>query len=483
MGGLVRELVHSFRDIYSDIGDKELSEIAAVKRFSELYSSDPKLRELIELNHQTNIYEYLREYDIDKDLPSDFIKDITTATQIQSNNTSALDHGFLSRWKSFHKKRVNHRDKLRSFAQEGIDDHHLSAWRERVVAQNEAHMSPQFLENNVYPLFAIELSDGCSVGCPFCGIGAEGLKQHYPACEKNISLFTDVIETIKASFGKNAGISGFLYWATDPLDNPDYEIFQNIYEDTFSVTPQLTTAIPHKHLERVRLILGGRGEKNISPHRFSVLTMGILKRLYKEFSAVDLIDVEIIPQMKGSLVVKANAGKNYNEDNIADDEIPETIACVAGFLINMVKKEIKLVTPCKANNEYPLGYITHDSHGFTDQSGLEKIFSFWKRTYFDIKPKSNDLIQLSPIATLVHKENQILLETSNTSYDISVDITAQKIVQILSDNKAVSTRELILKTMENNTEIFSALNAIYKFVRIGVVDVKRLEKSAPLVRV
>jgi hypothetical protein len=49
---------------------------------------------------------------------------------------------------------------------------------------------------------------------------------------------------------------------------------------------------------------------------------------------------------------------------------PGTIACVSGFLLNMVKRTVKLISPCRANDRWPLGYIVFEEAVFSDAADL-----------------------------------------------------------------------------------------------------------------
>ncbi|HLI76075.1 MAG TPA: hypothetical protein VKV02_03950, partial [Acidobacteriaceae bacterium] len=42
-----------------------------------------------------------------------------------------------------------------------------------------------------------------------------------------------------------------------------------------------------------------------------------------------------------------------------------TIACVSGFLISMVQRTIKLISPCEASTRWPLGYIVFAEQTFS----------------------------------------------------------------------------------------------------------------------
>ncbi len=96
------------------------------------------------------------------------------------------------------------------------------------------------------------------------------------------------------------------------------------------------------------------------------MTVKILDRVHAEFSAEELLETECIPQTRGSTVVKRQTGKLYGRAEAANlhpgsqaTEKPRSIACVAGFLVNMLKREIRLVSPCRANDCWPDGFIVH----------------------------------------------------------------------------------------------------------------------------
>ena len=137
-------------------------------------------------------------------------------------------------------------------------------------------------------------------------------------------------------------------------------------------------------------------------NRFSVLSEPLLRRIYDEYSPDELTHVGIVPQMRGGLIPKADAGAFraaaarrpdvlelerrklhvMSETSRLLDEaagtpvsgamtaLPGTIACVSGFLLNMVRRSVKLISPCRATGEWPLGYIVFDEGTFTDAENL-----------------------------------------------------------------------------------------------------------------
>jgi radical SAM family RiPP maturation amino acid epimerase len=171
---------------------------------------------------------------------------------------------------------------------------------------------------------------------------------------------------------------GFLYWATDPLDNPDYEHYLADFYDVFGVCPQTTTAQGQKDIERTRRILQLAHSLGSPVDRFSIIALNSLYRVHEGFTPEELLRVECVPQNKESAaagrVLKSNAGrarkfaaKRGNE--LVSQEQSSTIACVSGFLFNMVDRTVKLITPSNASDRWPLGYwvIAQGTFGTADE--------------------------------------------------------------------------------------------------------------------
>ena len=460
--------------MYKNLNPEEIKVFSSVKRFSELYSADKKFRDICKYNNwkSSEIQDYLDPYGIYSSIPEYFFNDLKR-NPLENKDKSAKS--LIEDWNFFYKKKLAHREALKKYTQQSITNESISSWRTRVVKQNMAQMDSAFLDGNVYPLFSIELSEGCSVGCPFCGIGAEGLKEHFLATDENITLFKKILASIKSNMGENSGMSGFLYWATEPLDNPDYQVFEKSYCDVLGFIPQLTTAIAYKDVEKVRSIISNRSASRISPHRFSVLSMGALKKIYKAFSPEDLLDVEIIPQMNGSLVVKANAGKNYSEKTSGN--VPDTIACVAGLLINMPRKEVKIISPCPASEEHPLGYITYDTRFFKDSHDFDHIIKEWEDTYFNIKPKSEDIISIWPEVNLSEIIESGKITTKNINFNLSENSIAKFLIDSIHHNKSLKMKTLMSLAVNENYDVFHALGAINELISEGIFNIDRLEKK------
>lgn len=254
-------------------------------------------------------------------------------------------------------------------------DARFKKWRERQIARGASQFK-QTVHNAIAHIpVCFELSKGCSIGCHFCGISAPRLGDIFIYNEENAKLWHEVLESMKEILGL-AATTGFCYWATDPFDNPDYERFCLDFHKVLGLFPSTTTAQPLKDVDRTKALLKLSREKGCLDNRFSILSLKMLNQVYERFSPEELIFVDLVLQNQESNVIKADAGR-AREQNLKkgeeDKELPDqgTIACVTGFLFNMVDRSVKLISPCNANERWPLGYIVFDEGTFSDANDLK----------------------------------------------------------------------------------------------------------------
>jgi radical SAM family RiPP maturation amino acid epimerase len=258
----------------------------------------------------------------------------------------------------------------------------FKAWRERQVVRSRSELGATKAEHIVHAPFAVEFGKGCSVGCWFCGVSAPKLGDQALYTPANARLWKECLEVLRDLLGPTSARWGFCYWATDPLDNPDYENYLVDFHELLGHFPQTTTAQPQRHVERVKALLKMAEEREGLIDRFSVITLKQWDRIHEAFSPEELLYVEAIPQNKQALnPLKAIAGRALEKRNARAakglvDPIPtnetSTIACVSGFIINMVDRTVRLIAPCNANERWPLGYWVvshgtfHDGKSFQD---------------------------------------------------------------------------------------------------------------------
>jgi radical SAM family RiPP maturation amino acid epimerase len=291
-----------------------------------------------------------------------------------------------------------HRDVLRSDSEP--TDPRFAAWRRRQLARSATMFRRAYDLYTPHIVFAIELSKGCSVGCWFCGVSAPKLDAHFLHDAPNRRLFVDVLSSLNKRTGTTAGARGFLYWATDPFDNPDFEKFCVDFAGVFGRFPIVTTAQPQRDVARTRSFLDLAKRYNAAKVRFSATTLRILDRVHRAFSAEELATVDVIPINKGSMLRPAASGRarehylRQGGEQAQWAEIADTsISCVSGFLVSMVDRTVKLITPCVSSEKWPLGYYVYDERKFVDASDFDAVIEEMTEIHMPLQAPDHDLLQ------------------------------------------------------------------------------------------
>jgi len=222
-----------------------------------------------------------------------------------------------------------------------------------------------------HPIFAFELSNGCSVGCTFCGVGADKLRANFRRTPENALLWRSVLEAGCRRFGP-AMRTGFCYWATEPMDNPDY---LDLVEDFRQVTgelPQTTTIEPLRNVERTRKLLELHRRHEAIQNRFSIQSLEMLRDVHATFTPEELANVRLLLYHQNNQLKRTKAGKAYVTGSEHDEAWDGgTIACVSGFLVNMCTRTIRLISPCPASDEWRNGYRVYYSGTFASGEEFE----------------------------------------------------------------------------------------------------------------
>jgi radical SAM family RiPP maturation amino acid epimerase len=354
------------------------SELAHVKRFGERWRADRAFREALPDDPRGAAARYRLPTDAEE---MRCLWDGDFAASREPGWEAPLA---VQRHRLFGREKLLHREKLRSVECVPAEPR-WRAWRARQINRAFGHLGPRAHDGIIHAPFAIELSDGCSVGCWFCGVSAERKRGDFPYTPENAGLWRDVLGVLRDLAGASAAATGFCYWATDPLDNPDYERFCVDVAEICGRFPQTTTAQPHKDFERTRRLLRLSVEHGCTINRFSVLTLRIFDAIMEAFSAEELLHCEIVSQNPEAVHVQSNAGRalgsprlgrlarDHGVDPIELSRVPGTIACVSGFLLNMVRRTVRLITPCPSDARWPDGYWTYEEARFEDAASLRTL--------------------------------------------------------------------------------------------------------------
>lgn len=373
------------------ITEEGLLSLSHTKRFIERWHADPDFQEQVAADPYNAVVHYNLK------LSTEEIRTLSNKELAKINGEELPDSAFLKRyWKIAEKFRTQ---PIKSLAG-SLSNHCFKAWRERQIARTTSQVIKPVHDSIIHAPVCFELNKGCSVGCWFCGVSAPRLSDIFFHSPENAKLWREVLELMKEILGPAAG-AGFCYWATDPLDNPDYEKFCLDFHEILGTFPQTTTAQPLKDPARIRSLLKLSGEKGCPLDRFSVLSLKMFNQVHEEFSAEELAFVKLALQNEGSNTVKADAGRARGRNirkGEKESDLPYqgTIACVSGFLFNMVDRSVKLISPCNANDRWPLGYIVYDEGTFSDANDLKILLERMISDNMPLTIRPNALMNFRP---------------------------------------------------------------------------------------
>ena len=350
------------------------TDVGNTKRFIERWYADNKFRELVAVDAAAAALQY--------DLKSDpeEIRILWDPELRETLATAASLPLSVRRYLAFQNEKARSRHRYRERATPL--DPRFAAWRARMMRRCVSHLGGHKAEYVVHAPMCFELSKGCSVGCWFCSVAAPRLSDQFLYTPENQRLWRETLEVFQEKVGPPAGMA-FCYWASDPLDNPDYEQYLCDFHDVLGEFPQTTTAQAQKHVERVRELLRLAEERDGMLERFSILTLKQWKLIHDAFDPAELTYVECIPQNKeafnSSKSISGRALERHrkrvakNQEELIPDDQTFTTACVSGFLVNMVDRTVRLITPCHACDRWPLGYWVVDHGTFSDGATLARL--------------------------------------------------------------------------------------------------------------
>ena len=401
------------KTIYQGFTDEEIRTLAQIKRVFERYKGDKEFRNIVHKGQIQNS-NFLKGIGVNLD-PGELapVWEQLSEHKVPRFNMKEIEpYPALKLWSKWNGGVGR---KMSGFSEASMKSCHpkFSSWRRRQI-QRAVSETNILNRDSLFPAFAFELSNGCSMGCWFCGFSAKPLKGFSPYSKENASLWRTILSMGLNFFGE-AGKYSVCYYATEPFDNPDYLQFLKDFKDIYGLYPQTTTAAPLKNLALTQELLQKREVSPTIWDRFSILSFKALEQVHEKFSPHELRYVTLIIHNQAGLLTKAKVGKarersqrlakanfyanQYKprvkspDKNRDEPEAPDTISCICGYLVNLPEKSVKLVTPCPASDQWPEGYRIHARATFKDAGGYRDFLETTADEFMKEKPGWNEMVQ------------------------------------------------------------------------------------------
>lgn len=400
--------------------------LAHVKRFMECWTADPEFR-----------LEVKRSCDHGLSLARSRGIEINPKelTGVLSNGTDTVPHdeelratNLGRRWCEYLDLLSQSRQRFIEYTQQNIAENRFRKWFSRQRLRVESELGPTA---ETCLVIAFELTEGCSVGCWFCGLDSAKLKGVFPHTPENRRLWRNTLRVCTEIFGA-ATQSGICYWATEPFDNPDYTKFMSDFSDIVGVMPATSTALPLKDARQTRYLIQTRLPHNSFPGssiRFSLTSLRRFREVISVFSAEELLHVRLAARYRGSLQPMNMQGRLWG---LKRSEVERTgrsisfvesatVACVAGFLVNMVTKRLKLVSPCTPSDRWPRGYRVHFEGTFSSADEFASLVMQAIETCMPESLRLNELVSFRPDLSYEREPAGFTLRSEHTATTIQRD--------------------------------------------------------------
>ena len=398
----------NYADTFVGFGPDDIRTIAEVKRFWECYQGDRDFRTVVEAGGEFTAEQRQMLKDIGvtfrpeamaplwshRDLVFDGLSELIVRHDTFEDAPSEIHavlapYPELSLWMKWRHRvdRMTLLQKLKISSHATLSPEY-TAWRARRVAaaRNELGNYGWSLD---HPCHAVEMAVGCSVGCGFCAFDAPKLETVFDVSRpENRELVRGVAAGMARVLGWPAA-HGMLYWSTEPHDNPHYVRLLELWREMTGA--MLCTATARAGVDWVRDLIGFYTTGPVQWPRVSVLSRNIMRRLHLAFTPLEMRDTTLLMQQKESeeLRAKVPGGRDRMLKQLveADDlrkvdfeNLPEgfeppqgSIACISGFLVNMVQRTVKLISPCYTTMEYRYGYRVFDEMTFDGPADFEVV--------------------------------------------------------------------------------------------------------------
>lgn len=465
-----------YRHVFAERTSEERRDLAQIKRFMERVVADPAFRAKLNDNID-DPNRVAEEYGIDIDATQ--LRPLWHAQYTKYRKTEEITQWPLAAlWDDHMDRMIAHRDLVRDLGACPEVNPRFHAWRERQIARSASELGTS-ASAIVHPIAAYELSDGCSLGCWFCGISADKFKGNWTYTPENAELWRGVLQVMVDLFGE-AAQTGFCYWGTDPADNPDYPRFIEDHYHVTGVLPQTTTAAPLKNVVLTREVLGLQKKYPSIVNRFSITSLKLLDKVHAEFSADEVLEVELVPQNRESLMNKANAGRAAERKakklaqgrddkglNLSDEH--STIACVSGFLLNMMSRTVKLVSPTRASEKWPLGYRVYDEAHFDSPEEFRSALEGMIERFMPESVPATDRVAFREDLQFSREDDGFILRHGANQYACTLYPFSARLGELIHEGRHTAG-DILGQLVEEGANVFLIGDVLQRLFDLGVLN-------------
>ncbi|MDR1522118.1 MAG: hypothetical protein LBS28_04625 [Streptococcaceae bacterium] len=323
-----------------------------------------------------------------------------------------------------------------------------------------------------------ELNQGCSSQCDFCCLNTHPLTKIYPYTKENKKFWLEILKITKEEIG-NAASVGACYFATEPLDNFDYEKFIADFYQVFYTFPQTTTVKGATNIKRIKQLMNQLGLEELQKAklRFSIVSQEQLKLIYQNYTKKELAYVELLMNNKESIHPYSDSGRARNIHKKRGKKNFEAApsVCLIGFLVNLCSKTISLITPRKPSNNYPLGMEIISSKKFLTPKEYRHIIRKTINIFMPFKINKNHKLRFHSGISIQSKGNIVTFLGENIKRSLSLSAESQTVLKKLQ--KEVCLIKNIFKEKKySNFLRKSILNRLQHLYDLGFLEILEREE-------
>lgn len=437
-------------------------EYSTFKRCMEWYCCDPQFREKADRSPETAIQELGYAGNLDCEAAFRAIRWIILK---EGDSRDSRDNPYIKEF--CEKQRGLLQNKNQKYGKKAYASEKLYAYEQQALTR--CGMENRLFKQNVfirfYP-FAFELSSGCSVQCPFCGLLAKKHESDFLYNDENIRLFRDIVSIAYRYAGPVLGAS-LLYFATEPMDNPDYEKFLREFREITGEIPQTTTALADKHPQRISRLMDEIGDASLKKEaalRISIRSLAQFKKIAAQYEAQKLADVELISNNPESLTGYSDSGRAREKSTLfpQKSKLDYSICCISGMKVNMVERSVEFIEPEIPDEVYPKGYQIKDHRHFDTAEEFERIVRDFDESYVHSRMPRNLPLCFNKNTAVETEPLRFIFRGDACGYQIGRNLFTETIVSAIKKNQAFAdAAEVLHLSSEDEQRLYQAFNELF----------------------